>query len=135
MKVGEVYLETTAAFQLRIAGDRLSFAWQGRDFELGNAHLTDPVSYLVTPDAGDEATLEVMHSALSWPTPLDLNFMTGVSPSWKRHRYYRLVWKKRDGETLRALWRYEQWRYPGGWSGDMNSLNPTGLIRLEIASR
>ena len=33
-------------------------------------------------------------SALSWPTPFDFNFMTGHSPSWKRHIYYRLRLEK-----------------------------------------
>jgi hypothetical protein len=73
-------------------------------------------------------------SALSWPTPLDLNFMTGHSPSWKRHHYYQLTWKKPSGANLEMLWRYEQYFYPGsGWgSGFMTREGSTGLIRVDI---
>src|SRR5262249_13131154 len=75
----------------------------------------------VVRQAGDEAFLVTRRSALSWPTPFDFNFMTGHSPSWKRHMYYELRWKKPSGATLDLLWRYEQPFYgrqlvPGdGW--------------------
>jgi len=86
------------------------------------------------PPAGDDAFIRVRRSVLSWPTPLDFNFMTGQSPSWKRHIYYQVVWKKSSGATLEMLWRYEQYFYPGnGWgSGFMTSEGSTGLIRIDI---
>ena len=86
------------------------------------------------PPAGDDAFIRVRRSVLSWPTPLDFNFMTGQSPSWKRHIYYQLVWKKSSGARLEMLWRYEQYFYPGcGWgSGFMTSEGSTGLIRIDI---
>lgn len=86
------------------------------------------------PPAGDGAFIRVRESVLSWPTPFDFNFMTGQSPSWKRHIYYQLVWKKSSGATLEMLWRYEQYFYPGnGWgSGFMTREGFTGLIRVDI---
>ena len=86
------------------------------------------------PPAGDDAFIRVRRSVLSWPTPLDFNFMTGQSPSWKRHIYYQLVWKKPSGANLEMLWRYEQYFYPGnGWgSGFMTHEGSTGLIRVDI---
>jgi hypothetical protein len=98
----------------------------------GDALATAPV-------AGDTAFLVTRHSALSWPTPFDINFMTGHSPSWKRHIYYELRWTKPTGTTLDMLWRYEQLFYgekliPGnGWDNGFGT-HPfsTGLIRVEI---
>lgn len=86
------------------------------------------------PPAGDGASLAIRRSVLSWPTPFDFNFMTGQSPSWKRHIYYQLRWKKSSGATLEMLWRYEQYFYPGnGWaSGFMTREGFTGLIQLDI---
>jgi hypothetical protein len=86
------------------------------------------------PQAGDDAVFETRRSAVSWPTPFDLNLMTGQSPSWKRHLYYRLRWKKPSGATLEMLWRYEQYFYPtNGWgSGFMTHQGATGLIQVEI---
>jgi len=93
----------------------------------------------VVPQAGDEAFLVTRRSALSWPTPFDFNFMTGHSPSWKRHMYYELRWKKPSGATLDLLWRYEQ-PFHGrqlvpsdGWgSGFSVHEGSTGLIRVDI---
>ena len=87
-----------------------------------------------TPSAGDAAFITVRRSVLSWPTPFDFNFMTGHSPSWKRHIYYRVLWKKPSGANLEMLWRYEQYFYPAnGWgSGFMTHEDSTGLIRVDI---
>ena len=86
------------------------------------------------PPVGDQAFVVTRHSVLSWPTPFDLNFMTGQSPSWKRHIYYEIRWKKASGADLQMLWRYEQFFYPeNGWaSGFMTRQGATGLIRVEI---
>jgi len=72
----------------------------------------------------------------SWPTPFDLNFMTGHSPSWKRHLYYRLTWKKQNNTKLDMLWRYEPYFYSAdGWvSGFMMREGSTGLIRVDISN-
>ena len=97
--------------------------------ENGGDHLA------VVPQAGDEAFLVTHHSALGWPTPFEFNFMTGHSPSWKRHMYYELRWKKPSGATLNMLWRYEQFFYPGlgGWGNGFGvQEGSTGIIRVEI---
>lgn len=95
----------------------------------------DTGDYLVAvPPPGDQAFLVTRHSVLSWPTPFDLNFMTGQSPSWKRHVYYEVRWKKSSGAHLQLLWRYEQSFYPrNGWgNGFMTHQGSTGLMRVEI---
>jgi hypothetical protein len=76
---------------------------------------------------------------LSWPTPFEFNFMTGHSPSWKRHLYYRLLWKKPSGPALDMVWRYEQSFYgkqlfPGnGWNNGLGTHEGwTGLVRVDI---
>jgi hypothetical protein len=86
------------------------------------------------PPLGDQAFITTRHSVVSWPTPFDLNFMTGQSPSWKRHIYYEIRWKKPSDANLRMLWRYEQFFYPGnGWaSGFMTREGSTGLVRIDI---
>ena len=86
------------------------------------------------PPVGDDAFIRVRRSVLSWPTPFEFNFMTGHSPSWKRHLYYRVLWKKSSGAKLEMLWRYEQYFYPGNdWtSGFMTHEGSTGLIQLDI---
>jgi hypothetical protein len=87
------------------------------------------------PPAGDQGSIVTRHSVLSWPTPFDFNFITGQSPSWKRHIYYKLRWKKSSGAELQMLWRYEQFFYPGnGWAGGlMTRGSSTGLISVKIS--
>jgi len=86
------------------------------------------------PSPTDQAFLATRHSVLSWPNPLDFNFITGRAPSWKRHIYYEVRCKKASGAKLEMLWRYEQFFYPGsGWaSGFMTHEGSTGLIRVKI---
>lgn len=86
----------------------------------------------VKPGPGDKAQFRVERSLLSWPTPLEMNFMTGHSPSWKRHLYYRLVWDKPDGGRLEMVWCYEQYFYQSWASGFMTRAGTTGLIRVDI---
>jgi hypothetical protein len=114
--------------------DQLGLANGGKVFAFGPAG-SETENLTVVPPAGDDAAIEIRQSILSWPTPFDLNFMTGHSPSWKRHVYYRLLWKKPSGAKLEMLWRYEQYFYPGsGWaSGFMTYKGSTGLIQLDIS--
>ena len=77
-------------------------------------------------------SLQIERSMLSWPTPLEINFMSGHSPSWKRHLYYRLVWEKSDGGRLEMVWRYEQYFYEDWASGFMTRAGTTGLIHVDI---
>ena len=89
--------------------NQFALASGGKVFALGPLTHTgeNGGDYLaVVPQAGDEAFLVTRHSAVSWPTPFDFNFMTGHSPSWKRYMYYELRWKKLSGATLDVIWRY-----------------------------
>lgn len=113
--------------------DQLGLANGGKVFPFGPAR-SEAENLATAPPAGDDAFIEIRRSVLSWPTPFEINFMTGHSPSWKRHLYYRLLWKKPSGTKLEMLWRYEQYFYPdNGWaSGFMTYKGSTGLIGLEI---
>jgi hypothetical protein len=118
--------------------DQLALAAGGKVFAFGP--LSSPAEsaddhLAATLQAGDAASLTIRRSVLSWPTPFDFNFMTGQSPSWKRHIYYRLLWNKPSGAKLEMLWRYEQYFYPGnGWaSGFMTREGSTGLISVDIS--
>jgi len=113
--------------------DELALANGGKVFAFGPAR-TEAENLAITPPAGDDALIEIRRTILSWPTPFEINFMTGNSPSWKRDLYYRLLWKKPSGARLEMVWRYEQYFYPGnGWaSGFMTREGSTGLIQVDI---
>jgi hypothetical protein len=118
--------------------NQFALASGGKVFAFGPlASTAEYASYDLATGAqpGDDATFVTRRSALSWPTPFDFNFMTGQSPSWKRHLYYRLLWKKPSGAKLEMLWRYEQYFYPGnGWAnGFMTREGSTGLIQAAIS--
>src|SRR5678816_265617 len=107
--------------------NQLALATSGKVFPFGPLPSTSENTgerLATVPPLGDQAFLAIRHSILSWPPPLYLNFMTGHSPSWKRHIYYEIRWKKSSGAKLQMLWRYEQFFYPGnGWtSGFMTCL-------------
>ncbi len=119
--------------------DQLGLANGGKVFAFGPAR-SEAENLVVVPPAGDDAFIAIRRSILSWPTPFEVNFMTGHSPSWKRHLYYELRWKKTTGAALDMIWRYEQFFYgqqliPGnGWaSGFMTHEGSTGLIQLDIS--
>jgi hypothetical protein len=113
--------------------DQLALANRGKVFAFGPVQ-TEAENLATVPPAGDNTSIEIRRSILNWPTPFEVNFMTGHSPTWKRHLYYRMRWKKSSGATLEMLWRYEQFFYPGnGWaSGFMTHQGSTGLIRVEM---
>jgi hypothetical protein len=113
--------------------DQPALAAGGKVFAFGPPR-SEPENLVASPPAGDDASVTIQHSILSWPTSFDFNFMTGQSPSWKRHIYYRLLWKKPSGAALQMLWRYEQYFYPpNGWgSGFMTREGSTGLVEIDI---
>jgi hypothetical protein len=113
--------------------DQLALADRGKVFAFGPVR-TEAENLATAPPAGDDTSIEIRRSILNWPTPFETNFMTGHSPSWKRHLYYRVHWKKSSGANLEMLWRYEQYFYPGnGWAnGFMTHQGSTGLIRVDI---
>jgi hypothetical protein len=116
---------------------RVALTIDGRAFALGT-RIGAPTTtgFDFAPDQGDRLSLTVDRSIVSWPTPLDFNFMTGHSPSWRRHLYYRLRWTKASGAGLTLVWRFEQYFYDSdGWaSGTMTREDSTGLIQAEIGS-
>ena len=109
----------------------------GKIFVLGKRGATEagagPYDVAIVPDLGDTVTLRFSHSLFAWPTPLELNFITGNSPSWKRHTYYTLTWGKMDGATLEMTWRYEQWFYDDWASPMMTHQGVSGLISARIS--
>ncbi len=113
--------------------DRLVLAADGRRFVLGPRAGTIPGADEPVPaftaEAGDKTSLTLERSLLSWPTPFEFNFMTGQSPSWRRHLYYRLSWEKASGARLEMLWRFEQgFDAVNGW----RAAGQGGLMRVEI---
>jgi len=117
--------------------NQLALATSGKVFPFGpltSASENTGERLATVPPLGDQAFLATRHSVLSWPTPFDMNLMTGQSPSWKRHIYQEIRWKKSSGAKLQMLWRYEQFFYPGnGWtSGLMTREGSTGVIRIDI---
>ena len=150
LHVGDTPLDLTtpdgrtdmARFDVDATG-RVSLHVEGQVFPLGQRHdvaaetvdpLAGPYDTVFSPDAGDTVTFRPAHSVIGWPTPLDLNFVTGKSPSWRRNTYYTLTWRKADGATLTMTWRYEQWFYDDWASPQMISAGRTGLIGVAIAS-
>jgi hypothetical protein len=111
----------------------LALADSGKVFAFGPPR-SEAENLATAPPEGDDAFIQIRRSVLSWPTPFDFNFMTGHSPSWKRHVYYRVLWKKPAGAKLEMMWRYEQYFYPGnGWaSGFMTHEGSTGLLQVDI---
>src|SRR5206468_11665786 len=111
----------------------LALANTGKVFAFGPPR-SEAENLATAPPPNDDAFIQIRRSVLSWPTPFDFNFMTGHSPSWKRHLYYRVLWKKSSGGKLEMLWRYEQYFYPGnGWAGGfMTNGSSTGLVQLDI---
>src|SRR5215467_3335058 len=100
--------------------NQLALASNGMVFPFGplRSDADTAGEHLATiPPPTDQAFLATRHSVLSWPTPLDFNFMTGRAPPWKRHIYHEVRWKKSSGAKLEMLWRYEQYFYSGsGWA-------------------
>ncbi len=118
---------------------QLGLADDGKVFAFGPSQ-SEAEDLSTVPPAGDDASIEIRRGVLSWPTPFEVNFMTGHSPSWKRHLYYKLRWKKTTGAKLDMIWRYEQFFYgqqlipDNGWgSGFMTHEGSTGLIQLDIS--
>jgi hypothetical protein len=123
--------------------NRVILASGGREFTMGpRTNLIDPKGRPdidLVPESGDELTFVTSRSALPWPTPFEVHFMSR-SPWWKRYVYYRLSWRKPSGAQMDMLWRYEQDYYgvtgygPPGWDEPVMRWNSqTGLIAVSIS--
>lgn len=120
------------------SANRVILSSGARLFALGRCTRRMPArtgEFQFVPAAGDDVSLVVSRSLISWPTPFELNFMTGAAPSWKRDLYYRLRWKKPSGAQLTILWRFEQGFYhDDGWTaGTMTRAGSTGLLQLTLS--
>ena len=120
------------------SSNRVILSSGARLFALGRCTRRMPArtgEFQFVPAAGDDVSLVVSRSLISWPTPFELNFMTGAAPSWKRDLYYRLRWKKPSGAQLTILWRFEQGFYhDDGWTaGTMTRAGSTGLLQLTLS--
>jgi hypothetical protein len=113
---------------------QLALSFAGKVFPFGSALSRDERLSANVP-SGDAATIAIEHSAIPWPNFFETNWMTGRSPTWKRHIYQKLTLKKPTGAKLEMLWRYEEYFYSGdGWTGAlMTRPGWTGLIRVEIS--
>jgi hypothetical protein len=111
---------------------QLALSFAGKVFPFGPVQDDKLAANVLS---GDTATISIEHSGMPWPNFFETNFMTGNSPTWKRNRYQKLVWKKSDGAKLEMLWRYEQYFYQQDrWtSALMTREGATGLIRVEIS--
>jgi hypothetical protein len=119
------------------ADDKLVLSAGGHRLTLGSRAGTlsggDGPIPAFAAEPGDKTSVTLERSWLSWPTPFEANFMTGQTPSWRRHLYYRLSWKKASGARLDMLWRFEQ-RFDAvnGWGAPGTQERTTGLIWVDI---
>jgi hypothetical protein len=113
---------------LSAGGDSLALGSRAGTLSGGNGPIP---AFAAEP--GDTTSVTLERSWLSWPTPLDMNFMTGQTPSWRRHLYYHLSWKKASGACLDMLWRFEQgFDTVNGWGSPGTQEGTTGLIWVDI---
>ena len=93
--------------------NQLALANGGKVFAFGPLACSHCLA--TAPHAGDDASLIRCHSALSWPTPFDLNVMNGESPSWRRPLARTpaasRIWRRdtRYVLALRARLLYKHW--------------------------
>jgi hypothetical protein len=120
------------------SGGHVVLQSRGQQFPLGPGQPAPLIRgvprFELTPDPGDAVLLTVKHSRIAWPTPFDMNFMTGASPSKKRNTYVRLRWTKLTGAKLQMLWKTEQSYYrTDGWSPPRIEGITDGLLEIHIA--
>lgn len=126
LEVGGRHLDLQNPVFVRVAELSLSSSGRavlesgGRQFVLGPGHLVPDSGGLqklaFTKDTGDKAVFTVEQSRFAWPTPFEMNFMTGYAPSRKRNVYLRLRWTKLNGAKLDIVWKTGQSYYSrDGW--------------------
>lgn len=127
-----------SGFRVALSGSgRVMFTHEAQEFSCGPGRQqgsTDGLPDIAfKPDAGDAVSFATEQSRLSWPTPLEMNFMTGSSPSWRRHLYHRLTWTKRSGARLEIVWRYRQGYFPAdGWRPGTVEKGSAGFYQVKI---
>jgi len=127
-RVAEIALSSTGSVVLESGGRR---------FALGPGHTVPHAGNVPRVEfikgEGDEVVFTGEQSRVAWPTPFDMNFMTGYSPSRRRNVYFRLRWSKPSGAKLEMLWRTEQAYYSrDGWLPFHVESITDGLMRVSI---
>jgi hypothetical protein len=91
------------------------------------------VVFAFAPDLDEKASFTLERSLISWPTPLEVNFMAGGPVAlWRRHLTYRLLWRKGSGAQLEMVWCYRQdFISSDGWR-DVWPNSVAGLTRVDI---
>jgi hypothetical protein len=133
MDVNEIPVDIR--YDINPAG-RLTLHTQGKAFPLGTLigpkPTNGPLEFPFTADDGDVVSFTRYHSLLGWPTPFEVNWLGGRSPTWRRNLYHRLSWHKRSGEALSLLWRFEEGLFRDeGWRPS-SRLGAWGLVDVSL---
>lgn len=113
--------------------NQLALANGGKVFSFGPLRSNESQMLASEVQSGDAASFMIRHSRIVWP---NATMLMKDSRAWRRYQYQTLFWKKKNGEKLELVWRFEQFYDPGkGWStGVMTHGGTTGLIRVGISS-
>lgn len=116
---------------------RAAITYKGATFSAGPATpVLNPhglPEFEFTPDPGDTVTYTTEQSHLSWPTPFEMNFMTGYTHSWRQYIYFRLVWTKRSGAHMQILWRRDRgYNNQNGWQTNDIRITNAALRQVSI---
>ena len=143
LTIGETNMELCDSHEIPVdirydisASGRITLHTQGKAFPLGTRigpPRADGLSeFPFTADDGDVVSFTRARSLLPWPTPFEVNWMSGHSPSWRRNLYYRLKWQKKSGESLSLVWRFEEGLFRNeGWKPS-SRLGNWGLTDIAI---
>jgi hypothetical protein len=116
--------------------NRVTVSMANRSFTLGPAtkrYTAAVPEYEFIPDPSDEISFVKSRSWLSWPTPFQFHIMGGPAKSWRRHSYYRLIWRKSSGAILEIVWRDGQSFYSQpGWTDDNLQIAPEVRITTSL---
>src|SRR5262249_19870323 len=85
-----------------------NFLVQCRDRIIVLGRTVGSLGAVLKPAKSDSAQLQIDSGLISWRTRFEINIVTGESPTWRRHLYYRFRWKKPGCRQLLKAWRYEQ---------------------------
>jgi len=112
--------------------NQLALANGGKVFSFGALRGGEGQALSSDVESGDDAAFVIKQSGIVWP---NAGMLMKDSRAWRRYQYETLLWKKKSGEKLELVWRYEQFYDPGkGWStGVMTHGGATGLIRVDIS--
>jgi hypothetical protein len=113
--------------------NQVALANGGKVFAFGPLRSNENQMLASEVQPGDAASFMIRHSRIVWP---NATMLMKDLRAWRRYQYQTLLWKKKNGEKLELVWRFEQFYDPGkGWStGAMTPGGATGLVRVDISS-